>query len=81
MTTFQIITVLFGFTSLLGGFIAGYVKIKTDIAKILAYIAELQANTGKKADYDLVLQLQKETNSKLDQMNQQINIIVNKLMK
>lgn len=84
MTTYQIITVVISMLGLAGGMIAAYVRLKTDLAKVQAKLAELEINQSRlhddKADHDLVMSHHKETNSKLDQMSAQINIIVNRLI-
>jgi hypothetical protein len=88
MTTYETLTVIISLIGILVGGVAAFVKLKTDIAKIEAKLQEMEREhlalrgvIDKKADYQLVLSYQDEIRAVLVQMNAQINIIHNKLMK
>jgi uncharacterized FlaG/YvyC family protein len=88
MTQFELITIVIALTAQLTGLIAAYIRLKTDIAKIMQDIKQLQSNRrdcaleiGMKADKELLAQMNSDINKKLDTLNSQINLIVNKLIK
>lgn len=88
MTTFEITMIILAIVAQLGAFIAAYIKLKTDIAKVQGELEQMQDNRNEfiinlaaKVDKELLLQVQKELNSKLDTMNAQVNLIVQTLIK
>jgi glucose/arabinose dehydrogenase len=88
MTNYEIISTLIALAGLLGAGVAAYIKLRTSLAKVQAEIEDVktqrihfQRDIASKADEQLVIQLQSETNSKLDNINTQLNMIYEKMIK